>query len=82
MYSRASSKKARRRSPSGAALAARRSRFELEPVAELRRLGEQLLDTPDPGRFTDVLLMRLDAGQAKAGANLPELVRSRRAKAG
>jgi hypothetical protein len=41
-----------------------------------------LLDTPDPGRFTDVLLMRLDAGQAKAGANLPELVRSRRAKAG
>jgi len=59
-----------------------RQRFELEPVAELRRLGEQLLDTPDPGRFTDVLLMRLDAGQAKAGANLPELVRSRRAKAG
>lgn len=54
-----------------------RPRFELEPVTELRRLGERLLDTPGPGRFTDVLLMRLDAAQAKAGASLPALLQRR-----
>jgi FkbM family methyltransferase len=56
-------------------------RFQLRPVTELRPHGDRLLDPASPGRFTDLLLLRLDAGQARAGANLPELYVKQRAAA-
>jgi FkbM family methyltransferase len=59
-----------------------RPRFELQPVMELRRHAHRLLDPTSPGRFTDLLLLRLDAGQASAGAHLPELFVRQRAAGG
>lgn len=53
-------------------------RFGLQPVSELRRHADRFRDTSGRGRFSDVLLVRLDARQAEAGANLRELLLRRR----
>jgi FkbM family methyltransferase len=58
-----------------------RHRFALRPIGDLPELGDRLLGT---GRFTDLLLLRLDPRQAMLGENLPELMveRSERRSAG
>lgn len=49
-------------------------RFRLRSVAELPGYAERFLDSATPGHFTDLLLLRLDAAQARVGVNLPELM--------
>jgi FkbM family methyltransferase len=50
-------------------------RFHLYSVGELSEYAERLLGPSTPGHHTDLLLVRLDAEQAKVGAKLPELMR-------
>jgi len=56
-------------------------RFQLRPVRGLRAHGDRLLDPASPGRFTDLLLLRLDARQASLAGNLPELFAQQRSGA-
>jgi hypothetical protein len=57
------------------------SRFRLHPVDELWAHAERFLDPSTRGRHTDLLMLRLDADQAKRGAKLPELMSARHPEA-
>jgi FkbM family methyltransferase len=57
-------------------------RFGLQPVSELRAFAERFLDPASTASYTDILLLRLSAAQAKRGENLPELIARRRERAG
>ena len=49
-------------------------RFRLRPVTELARFAEHFLDPSNTASYSDVLLLRLDATQARRGDDLPQLI--------